>query len=99
MEKTPKEMLKAYVDSQKFSSTTEIMDAMNEMFRDLHLLVYLLRCVDRLATQADHFRDIDHITVTEHLFALLVSRYAHENAVVLAFVCDEDRLAGCFGKL
>ena len=30
MEKTPKEMMKAYVDSQKFSSTTEIMNAMNE---------------------------------------------------------------------
>ncbi len=35
MEKTPKEMLKVYVDSQKFSSTTEIMDAMKEMFRDV----------------------------------------------------------------
>ena len=30
-----KEMLKAYVDSQKFNSTTEIMDAMKEMFRDV----------------------------------------------------------------
>ena len=35
MEKTPKEMMKAYVDSQKFSSTTEIMDAMKEKFRDV----------------------------------------------------------------
>ncbi|MCI8539602.1 MAG: hypothetical protein HFF18_13275 [Oscillospiraceae bacterium] len=35
MEKTPKEMLKAYVDSQKFNRTTEIMDAMKEMFRDV----------------------------------------------------------------
>ena len=35
MENTPKEMLKAYVDSQKFNSTTEIMDAMKEMFRDV----------------------------------------------------------------
>ena len=35
MEKTPKEMLKAYVDSQKFNSTTEIMNAMKEMFRDV----------------------------------------------------------------
>ncbi|MCI8537948.1 MAG: IS256 family transposase, partial [Oscillospiraceae bacterium] len=35
MEKTPKEMLRAYVDSQKFNSTTEIMDAMKEMFRDV----------------------------------------------------------------
>ena len=35
MEKTPKEMMKAYVDSQKFNSTTEIMDAMKEMFRDV----------------------------------------------------------------
>ena len=31
MEKTPKEVLKAYVDSQKFSSTTQIMDAMKDM--------------------------------------------------------------------
>jgi len=35
MEKTPKELMKAYVDSQKFSSTTEIMSAMKEMFRDV----------------------------------------------------------------
>ena len=35
MEKTPKEMLKAYADSQEFSSTTQIMDAMKEMFRDV----------------------------------------------------------------
>ena len=35
MEQTPKDMLKAYVGSQKFSSTTEIMDAMKEMFRDV----------------------------------------------------------------
>ena len=35
MEQTPKEILKAYVDSQKFNSTTEIMDAMKEMFRDV----------------------------------------------------------------
>ena len=31
MESTPKEMLKAYVDSQKFNSTTEIMNAMKEI--------------------------------------------------------------------
>jgi len=35
MGKTPKELLKAYVDSQAFSSTTQIMDAMKEMFRDV----------------------------------------------------------------
>ena len=35
MEKTPEEVLKAYVESQKFSSTTEIMNAMKEMFRDV----------------------------------------------------------------
>jgi len=35
MEKTQKELMKAYVDSQKFSSTTEIMSAMKEMFRDV----------------------------------------------------------------
>ena len=35
MEKAPAEMLKEYVRSQKFSSTTEIMEAMKEMFRDV----------------------------------------------------------------
>lgn len=35
MEQTPKEMLKAYVDSQKFNSITEIIDVMKEMFRDV----------------------------------------------------------------
>lgn len=35
MEKTSKEMLKAYIDSQKFNTTTEIMDALKEMFRDV----------------------------------------------------------------
>lgn len=35
MEKTPYELLKAYVDSQQFNSTTEIMRAMKEMFRDV----------------------------------------------------------------
>ena len=35
MEQTPKEMLKAYVNSQKFTSTTEIMEGMKEMFRDV----------------------------------------------------------------
>jgi transposase-like protein len=34
MELAPKEMMKKYVDSQKFRSTTEIMGAMKEMFRD-----------------------------------------------------------------
>ena len=35
MEKTPREMLKAYVDSQKFNSTREVMEGMKEMFRDV----------------------------------------------------------------
>lgn len=34
MESTPKELMKQYVDSQKFKSTTEIMQAMKDMFRD-----------------------------------------------------------------
>lgn len=33
MEKTPQELLKAYVNSQQFTSATEIMSAMKEMFR------------------------------------------------------------------
>lgn len=34
MELTPKELMKQYVDSQNFTSTTEIMQAMKELFRD-----------------------------------------------------------------
>ena len=34
MELTPKELMKQYVDSQKFTSTTEIMQAMKDLFRD-----------------------------------------------------------------
>ena len=34
MELTPKELMKEYVNSQGFTSTTEIMQAMKELFRD-----------------------------------------------------------------
>ena len=34
MKATPKELMKQYVDSQKFTSTSDIMAAMKEMFRD-----------------------------------------------------------------
>lgn len=34
MELTPKELMKQYVDSQNFTSTAEIMQAMKELFRD-----------------------------------------------------------------
>ncbi len=34
MSATPKELMKQYVDSQKFTSTSDIMAAMKEMFRD-----------------------------------------------------------------
>lgn len=34
MELTPKELMKQYVDSQNFTSTTQIMQAMRELFRD-----------------------------------------------------------------
>ena len=35
MEKAPAELMKEYVNSQKFSSTTEIMEAMKAMFGDV----------------------------------------------------------------
>ncbi len=35
MSTAPSEMMKEYVNSQKFSSTTEIMLAMKEMFKDV----------------------------------------------------------------
>ena len=34
MELTPKELMKQFVDSQKFTSTAEIMQAMKDLFRD-----------------------------------------------------------------
>ena len=39
MELTPKELMKQYVDSQNFTSTTEIMQAMKDLFRDAIQLV------------------------------------------------------------
>ena len=35
MKPVPQELLKEYVQSQHFTSTTEIMTAMKEMFRDV----------------------------------------------------------------
>ncbi len=35
MQAAPQELLKEYVKSQHFSSTSEIMQAMKEMFRDV----------------------------------------------------------------
>ena len=35
MEKVPAELMKEYVNSQKFTSTTEIMEAMKAMFGDV----------------------------------------------------------------
>ena len=35
MQSAPKDLLKEYVRSQQFTSTADIMQAMNEMFRDV----------------------------------------------------------------
>ena len=35
MEKVPAELMKEYVNSQKFTNTTEIMEAMKAMFGDV----------------------------------------------------------------
>jgi len=35
MNSAPAELLKSYVQSQKFTSTTEVMEAMKDMFRDV----------------------------------------------------------------
>lgn len=35
MERTPEEMMREYVNSQQFTSTAEVMEAMKEMFRDV----------------------------------------------------------------
>lgn len=35
MENTPENLLKDYLKSQKFTSTTQVMDAMKDMFKDV----------------------------------------------------------------
>lgn len=35
MQSAPRELLKQYVQNQRFTSTAEIMDAMKEMFRNM----------------------------------------------------------------
>jgi len=35
MNSAPADLLKSYVQSQKFSSTSEVMEAMKDMFRDV----------------------------------------------------------------
>ena len=65
----------------------------------LHSLVKFLQCADRLSAQSAEFRGIDPITVSEHFFPLLVCGHTHINAVILTFVCDEDRLTGRFCQL
>ena len=42
MSATPAEMMKEYVNSQNFSSTTEVMAAMKEMFKDV--LQHVMEC-------------------------------------------------------
>jgi len=43
MEKTAQELLKAYVNSQQFISTTEIMSAIKDIFRDV--LQQVMECI------------------------------------------------------
>ncbi|XOQ44246.1 MAG: hypothetical protein ACFWTN_07385 [Clostridium sp.] len=35
MSRVPAELLREYVNSQKFSSTADVMEAMKDMFRDV----------------------------------------------------------------
>jgi len=57
MELTPKELMKQYVDSQNFTSTTQIMQAMKELFRDAIQQVTLMEYIIRIIYKVVNFQE------------------------------------------
>ena len=51
MQSAPKDLLKEYVQSQQFTGTAEIMQAMKEMFRDVIERVMEVEMDDELGRQ------------------------------------------------
>jgi putative transposase len=67
MSVTPAEMMKEYVNSQKFSSTTEVMVAMNEMFKDVLQQVMECELDNKLGYEkSERISDNDEIAVSKN---------------------------------
>ena len=78
MEKTPKEVLKAYVDSQKFSSTTQIMDAMKEKISQQYTHIFFAQaCKTPTFSKLRRYLAGNHIRLffLLHLLPLLQSAF------------------------
>ena len=67
MNATPAEMMKEFVNSQKFSNTTEVMQAMKEMFRDVLQQVMEGELDETLGFEKrDRLSDDDETTVSKN---------------------------------
>jgi putative transposase len=67
MSVTPAEMIKEYVNSQKFSSTTEVMAAMKEMFKDVLQQVMECELDNKLGYEkSERISDNDEIAVSKN---------------------------------
>ena len=67
MSVTPAEMMKEYVNSQKFSSTTEVMVAMKEMFKDVLQQVMECELDNKLGYEkSERISDNDEIAVSKN---------------------------------
>ena len=67
MNATPAEMMKEFVNSQKFSNTTEVMQAMKEMFRDVLQQVMEGELDETLGFEkSDRLSDDDETTVSKN---------------------------------
>jgi putative transposase len=67
MNATPAELMKEFVNNQKFSSTTEVMQAMKEMFRDVLQQVMEGELDETLGYEkSDRLSDNDETTVSKN---------------------------------
>jgi putative transposase len=67
MSETPAEMMKEYVNSQNFSSTTEVMAAMKEMFKDVLQQVMECELDNKLGYEkSERISDNDETTVSKN---------------------------------
>jgi len=67
MSVTPAEMMKEYVNSQKFSNTTEVMVAMKEMFKDVLQQVMECELDNKLGYEkSERISDNDEIAVSKN---------------------------------
>ena len=67
METTPAEMMKEYVNSQKFNSTTEVMAAMKEVFKDVLQQVMVSELDNKLGYEkSERISDNDETGVSKN---------------------------------